>query len=195
MAQVSNTSLKINVITGFLLATIVSTISYPSVAGIVVTDAVWSGYNNGFVDGILYPQQPLTAPGVYTQSFTTTGGSTGSTAVTTTALPYPSISLSMETSSISGIDEIDMVSEAELDYYLTVTGPGPGAFVDFASNGSITSPVSVNGNEEVALLVNSPNYSTSISATSQGALQLRSVAARFRSEFFRSWRRSLCDYR
>jgi hypothetical protein len=130
---------------------------------------VWSGYNNGFVDGLLYPQQPLTAPGTYTQSFTTTGGATGTTTVKTTALSYPSISLSMETSSISGTDEITMVSKAELDYYLTVTGPGPGAVVDFTSNGSITSPAPLNGGEEVALLVDSPTYSTAISATSEGA--------------------------
>jgi hypothetical protein len=169
MAKIFPFLLKINIIAGSLLAATVATVPEASASGIIVSDAVWSGYNNGFVDGLLYPQQPLTAPGTYTQSFTTTSGATGTTTVKTTALSYPSISLSMETSSIFGTDEITMVSKAELDYYLTVTGPGPGAVVDFTSRGSVTYPASVNTNEGIALLVDSPNYITEVGAGPDGA--------------------------
>jgi hypothetical protein len=123
-----------------------------------VTDAVWSGENNGSANGVLYPQQPLTSPGTYTNSFTTPGGATGTSVVQTKGLPYPSISISVQTSGVSNDDSIVAVPQAELDYYFTVIGPGPGAIVDFTSNARLTYPVAPNTEGSVALSVDGASW-------------------------------------
>ena len=140
MARIAHIGLRDGVAAGVVVAVIMTGVTSRAWAAIDVTDAVWSGENNlgvynlGIPSG-LYPQQPLTEPGTYTNLYSV---------VTTTGLPYPSISISVQTPSLSGNEEIIAVPQAELDYYFKVVGPGRAAEVDFTSKGSLTSPSPAN---------------------------------------------------
>ena len=165
MARIAHIGLRDGVAAGVVVAVIMTGVTSRAWAAIDVTDAVWSGENNlgvynlGIPSG-LYPQQPLTEPGTYTNLYSV---------VTTTGLPYPSISISVQTPSLSGNEEIIAVPQAELDYYFKVVGPGRAAEVDFTSKGSLTSPSPANTDLGAFLFVNSPNYIAQINVSGDGA--------------------------
>jgi hypothetical protein len=134
---------------------------------VILPDAVWSGENNMSADGDLYPQQPLTSPGTYTNSVSTPQGASGTSVVTTSGLSFPSISVSVQTSS-TGNQSIVAVPQAELDYYFYVTGPDIRAHVEFSANGRLTDPAPLDASTGVVLSIDGASWLAQIQVADDG---------------------------
>src|SRR5579863_7954907 len=73
---------------------------------------------------------PVTGPGSFSNSITSPYGATASTTVVTTGTPFPSLSVSSQTSAFSSPDYVTTSSQIELYYYVQFDGPGASVNVD-----------------------------------------------------------------
>jgi hypothetical protein len=113
----------------------------------------WSGQNEvggTKADGTCCANitDPITGPGSYPNATTSALGGTASSTVVTQGTPFPSLSVSSQTSATSKHDTVFGDSNAQLNYYIEVLGPGPTVTLDLqgsaalAAVGSDTSTIS-----------------------------------------------------
>jgi hypothetical protein len=109
-------------------AVLTSSIGLRAAAAQTVSDASWSGKN---IVSFSIPADPpsccantvpITGPGTYPNSLL--GGRVSSTVVTT-GEPFPSLSVSSQTSASSSPEALSAQSNADLNYYIEVLGPEP----------------------------------------------------------------------